>query len=88
MQILYGVDTDGDGLPDRYANGNTVLGDEWTNVVAVKLALLFRTVTQNYGIEPDNKNYDLLGTTVTAPGDFHRRRVVATTIHIRNRAVN
>lgn len=92
MQILYGIDNDGDGLPDDYNDADDFLtppNETWTmNVVAVKLALLFRTITQNYSLEPDTKTYDLLGTTVAAANDFHRRRVVTATVHIRNRAVN
>jgi type IV pilus assembly protein PilW len=46
FQVLYGVDTDGDSLPNQFMTATTIraMGDEqvWKKVVAVKLALLVR----------------------------------------------
>lgn len=87
MQILYGVDTDQDGLVDDYiaagATGLVTLA-EWRNVMAVKIALLGRTI-EEYGPDVDSKTYGLLGTTVDPVDDRRRRKVVTSTIQIRNR---
>jgi type IV pilus assembly protein PilW len=88
MQILYGVDTDSDKIADTYLTATNV--PSWSNVVSVRLSLLFRTVEQNFQIDPDTKTYALLGggtggATVGPVKDYNRRRVFTTTIQIRNR---
>ena len=88
MQILYGVDTDGDKIADTYLTATNV--PSWSNVVSVRLSLLFRTVEQNFQIDPDTKTYALLGggaggATVGPVNDYNRRRVFTMTIQIRNR---
>jgi type IV pilus assembly protein PilW len=44
FQVLYGVDTEGDGLPHRYLNAYELqaAGEAWQSVAAVKFALLVR----------------------------------------------
>lgn len=93
MQLLYGVDTSGDRVADTYLDGaNVTAAGAWTNVVSVRLALLFRTINENRQIEADTKTYDLLGgsgnggETVGPVNDHRRRRVFTTTIQIRNRS--
>ena len=92
MQILYGKDTDGDKVADTYVDATNVGATQWSNVVSVRLSLLFRTVQPNFQIDPDSKTYDLLGgdgnggVTVGPVNDYNRRRVFTTTIQIRNRS--
>ena len=87
MQIMYGVDTDQDGIPENYyVAGVAALNDDtaWGNVVSVKLALLLRTVETSFG--SDTKTYSLLGVDNVNPIDMGvRRRVFTTTIQLRNR---
>lgn len=90
MQILYGLDTDGNKIADTYVNAANVGAGNWGNIVSVRLALLFRTSDSNNQIDKDTGSYSLLGaggTTVSAPNDYYRRRVFTTTIQIRNRSV-
>ena len=87
MQIMYGVDTDQDGIPENYyVAGVATLNDDtaWGNVVSVKIALLLRTVETGFG--SDTKTYSLLGVDNVNPIDMGvRRRVFTTTIQLRNR---
>lgn len=90
MQLLYGQDTDGDKIADTYLDAASIT--DWGNVISVRLSLLFRTVKENFQIDPDSKTYNLLGgtgnggVTVGPVNDHNRRRVFTTTIQIRNRS--
>lgn len=39
MQFLYGVDHNQDGLPDTFLNADAIAASDWSNVVAVNIAL-------------------------------------------------
>lgn len=84
MQILYGEDLDGDLQADDYRTASAVAN--WDNVMAMRVALLLRTVETGRQ-ENDTATYSLLGTTITpAAADARRhRRVFATTISLRNK---
>ncbi len=89
MQILYGVDTDGDLYANKYRNANQVGASEWTSVVSIRIGLLLNTV-QNVSTEADTVTFNLLGTSVPAPATtdatrFMRRHSFITTISLRNR---
>jgi type IV pilus assembly protein PilW len=67
LEVLYGVDENGNGRPDRYLRAgprspenadevNSV--EEWRGVVTVRLGLLARTVDE-YGAQADTRAYDL-----------------------------
>lgn len=72
FQVLYGVDLDGDGVPDRYLAASDVSaldptgvqpsapGSVWKRVVGVKIAMLMRgQLTQR--ADAQNSIYDLFG---------------------------
>jgi len=81
MQILYGLDDDANGAANRYANAAAIT--DWSEVVSVRLALLFNTTI---AVESSDltQNYTLLGTTSGSYTDRLRRRVVTTTVTLRN----
>jgi type IV pilus assembly protein PilW len=87
MQVLYGVDTDGDLLANSYVTANNVT--DWTTVVSVNIAVLVRTVDET-GTDVDAQTYTLLGPStsggaVVGPfNDRRLRRVFTTTITLRN----
>ncbi|MDL2355292.1 MAG: PilW family protein [Pseudomonadota bacterium] len=98
LQIEYGIDTNGDGVPDLYAaNPNLANGCataacapvNWRNVVAVKLNILARNLeaTQSY---TDNKSYVLgldgggSANTVAAAGDHYKRHVFHAVVNLPN----
>lgn len=87
MQINYGIDTTGDGIPDEYkADPADVAG--WRNVMAARINLLVRNndITQGY---EDKKTYNLgldaKGDEIkVAPGGKYKRHVYATTARFAN----
>lgn len=53
MQVLYGIDTNGDEEPDNYARApNVGNAARWREVVSLRIGLLLRTVDE-YGAEAD-----------------------------------
>lgn len=87
MQLEYGVDTVGNGIPEFYAHANTVDGGatyDWSNVVSVKITLLLRT-TEN--LNAGSYTFNAGGTNVTYTDGF-MRKTFATTVQIRNRGLS
>lgn len=80
MQILYGEDTGGDLIPDRYRPANTVT--DMGAVIAVRISLLIRSFQDNVVDDPQTYTYN--GAAVTA-GDRRLRQVFTSTITLRNR---
>lgn len=89
MEILYGVDTDADSVPDSYLAAGAVgltTSANWSSVISVRLSLLLRTINENFNIDEDDNTYTLLDAAAYDPADEHlRRRVFTTTVQIRNR---
>ncbi|MBN1141251.1 MAG: PilW family protein [Deltaproteobacteria bacterium] len=87
MQVVYGEDTDGDRLADRYVAATAVT--DWGNVVSARVGLLMRTVDEILRGPVDNNRYDVDGDAVleyNAPGNDRRlRMVVRGTMGLRNR---
>ena len=83
MQLLYGVDTDGDFDIDAYRTAATV-GADWDQVRTVRVALLARADSATL-TSSDAATYALLGTTVDPVDDRRQRRVFEVTISLRNR---
>lgn len=89
MQVLYGIDTNGDREVDRDSSGNPVYVSaedvpNWQQVISVKVALLMSSEDQ-VRTEADTATYDLLGVTVKPPADRRLRRVLTSTVALRNR---
>ncbi len=85
MQVLYGIDTDGDGFANQYQNASSA---DWNNVVSIQIALLINSIDNVKDVAPGAGNEDqfnLLGQNHTAPNDRLARRVFTTTIPLRNR---
>jgi len=80
MQILYGVDTTGDGHPNQYMISTAVT--DWYDVMSIRLMLLVRSVADSVVEAPQTLNYN--GVTATA-ADYRLRQVFTTTIALRNR---
>lgn len=82
MQVLYGEDTDGDRVPNVYRTANAVT--DWDRVTSVRIALLVASIRGRL-VEGDERTFDLLGQSVGPFSDGRLRRVLTTTIAIRNR---
>jgi len=80
IALLYGEDTDGDGVPNRYVTADAV--GVWTNVMAVRVQLLMQTVQNNMATSA--QPYTFNGVT-TVPADRRIRTVMDSTISLRNR---
>lgn len=83
IQLLYGVDTDKDGVANRYQSAADLglFSDEWLKVTSVKLELLVRSLIE---IAEQPQAYFFAGSRVV-PNDLYVRRQFVTTIELRNR---
>jgi type IV pilus assembly protein PilW len=79
MQIVYGEDTDADGIANRYITASD--GPTWPDVVAVRISLIVRS--QDFSTDNPRSFVDLAGITVTPTDERLRQRFVST-INLRN----
>ena len=82
MQVLYGIDTDGDGVINEstgYVKAGAVTN--WNQVAAVRISLLVAGGDDNVATAAQTYTYD--GGSVTA-GDKRLRQVFTTTVSVRN----
>ncbi len=90
MQVLYGLDRNGDGYADEYRSATLVEalapgGAAWNRVVSVQVALVVNSVQPVKDL-PRPDRFNLLGETWdSGAGDRRARRVFTTTIPLRNR---
>jgi type IV pilus assembly protein PilW len=89
FDVLYGIDTSGDRSADEYRRADQIVGLDWGNVVAVRLALLVSgpdtsvaTSTQTYALR--DSDGDGLADTESA-ADSRLRQVFTATIALRNK---
>jgi type IV pilus assembly protein PilW len=85
MQILYGLDTDGDRQVDSYVTATTV--NDWDEVISVRISLLHRSPANN-ALDVgtlDTRVYNLIGTRINPVDDRRARQVATTTVGLRNR---
>ncbi|MBB3062421.1 PilW family protein [Microbulbifer rhizosphaerae] len=81
MQLEYGEDTSGDGIPDNYRNAKDIA--DWNCVTGVRIQLLVASVDDNALPEP--QAYTFAGTEEKDPGDRRLRHVFVSTVGIRSR---
>jgi type IV pilus assembly protein PilW len=84
LQILYGEDTNADSVADLYVAADGV-GD-WARIVSMKVGLLMRT-PGDARADLDATTYGVLGTTIDPLDQRRVRRVVTSTIALRNRVL-
>ncbi|MDD5033546.1 MAG: PilW family protein [Methylococcaceae bacterium] len=90
MQILYGVDTNGDTAADSYKTAEGVQNDgQWDNVVAARVSLLLRSPEDNIVTPHQAYNWYKAprDTTVssTTAADYRLYQISETTFTLRNR---
>lgn len=82
LQLDYGIDTSGDGVPDVYTNTTAHPAStpssvtEWSQVMSVRIYLLARNSQQTTGYT-DTKKYSLGPVTINSPGDAYKRHAYA-----------
>ncbi len=95
LQIMYGVDTDNDKVPNRYlkAGDAGLTSDvEWASVVSVRIGILARTLDdaatgKSKEFDKDTGKYDVDsdGTyEIDNPGDHYKRRIFQSVVQLRN----
>jgi type IV pilus assembly protein PilW len=91
MQVLYGEDTDSSGVANHYVSADQVT--DFKDVVSVKVSLLLRTIKElGYRESNSTATYALGGfnaataTTINPVDDKRTRKVISSTIRLRNRA--
>ena len=90
LQVMYGVDTSGDSVVDRYYNADAIdstdaAKPDWEDVVAARLWLLVRAECPETGYTNDNtyamsEDY----TPADTAGRGYRRKLYTSTIKLRN----
>lgn len=84
MQLTYGRDTSGDGIPDSYDTATVVeSANDWDSVTSVRIQLLVASTDDN--VLQEKQPYTFNGTLVNDPGDRRLRQVFTSTIGIRSR---
>ncbi|MEQ8231739.1 MAG: PilW family protein [Gammaproteobacteria bacterium] len=86
MQLLYGVDGDGDFVAERYEPAATVTANnDWSNVITVRVSLVVANLQRDTTIN-DTNTYYLLDTTWQPPpaARSFRRSQFDFTVQIRN----
>ncbi len=81
LQITFGEDTSGDGVPNAYNDADSVAN--WSAVSTVKIGMLLHTVDQ-YGRQQDNTIRFVNGEEFPAQNDNRRRRLFTSTVALRN----
>jgi type IV pilus assembly protein PilW len=82
LQLLYGVDADGDGVANRYVRAHETAAG-MADVVSIRASLLLRTENN---IASSAQTYAYNGANVAAT-DLRVRRVFTSTVKVRNRGV-
>ena len=82
MQVEFGIDTDNDGVANRYKTAP--LDAEMERAVTARIYLLLRSIVEIAGYR-DGRTYALGQQVIAAKHDGFLRRVFSTTVHLRNR---
>jgi len=83
MRLTYGVDTNGDGVPDDYRREDQfTTPNAWQAVAAVRINLLLQSLEANVLPEPQPLDFDGVAVDVS---DRRLRQVFTATVGIRNR---
>lgn len=82
IEILYGVDNDGDLRADEYVSADAVA--DWNAITAASISVLVRSADE-YGSDKESREFDMLGTAVGPFNDRYQRTVFTTTASLRNR---
>jgi len=82
LQLEFGIDLDADGVPDQYKSAPD--GEELRRAVTAQIYLLLRSINKISG-HRDDRVYTLGQKILAAKNDSYLRRVVSTTVLLRNR---
>lgn len=80
MELMHGIDSDADKIPNRYVAADEVDVDEWGTVTALRIS--FSTRSQEDNVMPQTTTYQYNGADIS---DRRLRRDFSSTIALRNR---
>jgi type IV pilus assembly protein PilW len=83
LQVDYGVDTTGDGVPDGALRSLPAVVEDWGNVAAAQVYVLARNLKATLG-HTDTKTYGLGVAATMTPGGNFRRHVFTTQVRLVN----
>lgn len=83
FQVDYGIDADGQGVPDGAYITAPATPTDWSNVVAVRINVLARNVEATNGYA-DAKTYDMGAAGAVTPGGAYKRHVYNAVVRIVN----
>ena len=91
FQVLYGIDTDGDGTVNSYDSADNLLPVEWLQIVSMRFALLINSAepvrTDAAQGSAAERTYAVLDAPLRGPySDGRLRQVFESTIELRNRS--
>jgi type IV pilus assembly protein PilW len=81
LQLEFGIDIDADGVPNQYTSAPTEA--EMKSAVAAKIHVLLRSISKISG-HRDDKTYRLGQKVLPATHDAYQRRVLSSTVVLRN----
>ncbi len=84
LQVLYGIDSDDDGVTDQY-KGLPQGAADWNHVVAVRIGLLVSSGVDVFDRERPEQHLRILDQEVTVPASRMSYRVFTETIPLRNK---
>lgn len=88
LNLSYGLDANGDGIPDQYAAA--LAAGDWSQVIAVRITALVRSAAVIAGQNDSGKTYDLGGGasfSCAAGSCSYLRQVYSQTVQLRNCAL-
>lgn len=91
LQVMYGVDTDNDGIPNRFVNASDITDAAgWRSVKAIRVGMVLRGARGSQQAQGNSPNLYPLGENFAAnivfaaPNDGRIRRVYTSTFMLRN----
>lgn len=85
LRILYGIDREGDFSDVRYYPADQIADTDWINVVSAKIYVV--ALGEYDHTYHDSVSYQVGDHTVPAFNDGHKRKVVQTTVSVRNSVI-
>jgi len=90
LQILYGVDSNGNLNADQYMSAAEVeTANDWPSVVAIRFDMVVRSPEVDISLDATGDTYDMAGGyTYTVPADakHYRRKMFSNVVQIRNQS--
>lgn len=89
LQILYGIDNNGNMNADTYLPASSIGANDWPSVVTVRFNMIVRSPETDISLDATGETYDMVGGyTYTVPADarHYRRKMFSNIVQIRNQS--